>query len=222
MCVKPTPSRRAAIPLYLMAKAPIAGLVKTRMQPEISPAQSACLARLMFAQTVITACRNWHGEVVLCVTPNPDHPMFVQTAAEHQLNIITQINTDLGTRMMHALAHGIARAGCAAVMGCDVPHCAGEIFSDAHAMLARGENPLGRSQDGGFYLIGLQHTNESLFSGIQWGTQDAWSAVSMRGRRAGVYFSALPTLRDIDHYADLQWLASVDAAYQPFLKHAVE
>ena len=213
MCAEP----RAAIPLYLMAKAPRAGQVKTRMRPELNAETAARLARLMLEQTVENACRHWPGEVALCIWPRAGHPAFTRLAAKHQLAVTVQADTDLGGRMLAALDRGIARAGGAAVMGCDVPHCPGEVLAAAHALLARGENPVGAAEDGGFYLLGLRRADAALFDGVRWSGPEVLDAVRARAAAAGVRLRDLPPLRDIDRYCDLQWLAGVDAAYQPFL-----
>jgi hypothetical protein len=42
-------------------------------------------------------------------------------------------------------------------------------------------------------------------------------AVRKRAASAGVELSELPSLRDIDQYPDLQWLAGIDHAYKQFL-----
>ena len=210
-------AKNRAIPLYLMAKAPLPGEVKTRMQPHLGRRQSARLAQLMLEHTVDTACRHWRGEVTLCVWPNPDHPVFTRLAGKHQLAVTTQIDADLGTRMMQALKQGIARSGCSAVMGCDVPHCPAEILAEAHAMLVRGENPVGPAEDGGFYLIGLHRADESLFRGVNWGGGAELEQVRERAQCAGLRLAELPPLRDIDHYPDLEWLAGIDDAYRRFL-----
>lgn len=216
------------MPLYLMAKAPVAGKVKTRMAPRLGPEQSAQLARLMLEQTVAAACRHWPGAVTLCVWPDPDHPVFTQLADKHDLAVTIQIEADLGARMMRALKQGIAHAGGAAVMGCDVPHCPEEILARAHAMLVGGENPLGPAADGGFYLLGLRRgdgagageasVDEALFSGIRWGGPAELDEVRARAMAAGLSFGELPTLRDIDRYPDLEWLAGIDDAYKHFVE----
>lgn len=212
-----------AVPLCLMAKAPVAGAVKTRMHPQLDAAHAADLARLMLEQTVAVARCHWPGVVTLCVSPDPSHPAFTQLADQHHLAITTQINADLGARMLAALRQGIADAGAAAVMGCDVPHCSGEILARAHALLVGGENPIGAAQDGGFYLLGLQRDDavragDALFGGVKWSSATALAEVRARAATAGVDFHALPTLRDIDHYADLEWLASIDDAYKRFVE----
>jgi len=192
-----------------MAKAPLPGQVKTRMQPELSPEQAARLARVMLEQSVETVCRHWPGEVTLCVWPNPGHSVFQRLVARY----------DLGTRMMTILKQGILRSGSAMVMGCDVPHIPPACLTEAHAMLVRGENPVGPADDGGFYLIGLHRADEVLFEGIRWGGSTVLDAVRKRAARAGVELSELPSLRDIDRYPDLQWLAGTDHAYQQFLSY---
>ena len=229
------PAGHRAMPLYLMAKAPVPGEVKTRMAPRLDPEQSAQLAHLMLVQTVAAACRHWPGVVTLCVWPDPDHPAFTRLAAKHGIKVTTQIDADLGVRMMAALKQGIAHAGGAAVMGCDVPHCPGEILARAHALLVGGENPLGPAADGGFYLLGLQRGAgadesagdetaveeapiEALFNGVRWGGSAQLDEVRARAVAAGLRFCELPTVRDIDRYPDLEWLAGIDDAYKRFVE----
>lgn len=206
-----------------MAKAPIPGQVKTRMQPELPPTRAAQLADLMLQQTAHTAHHNWRGEVFLCALPDPMHPRLRPLLKKYPLTPATQQGADLGARMLTALHHGIARAGCAAVLGCDVPHCSGTILQDAHALLTRGENAIGPAEDGGFYLLGIQGnaTNEApaaLFTGVNWGTHKALQQVQARATTLGIHLSELPRLRDIDSYADLKWLANHDPAYQKFTR----
>jgi len=213
-------TERPRIPLYLFAKAPRAGEVKTRMQPQLSAAAAARLAQFMLGQTVENACAHWPGEVALCVAPRVDAPAFARLAARHQLAVTLQTGGDLGRRMRAALGAGIARAGAAAVMGCDVPHCPGAALARAHALLVRGENPVGTTVDGGFYFLGLQRVEAALFAGVTWSGAAVLAAVRARAAAAGLQLTDLPRLRDIDHYADLQWLAGVDPAYRRFVADA--
>lgn len=208
------------LPLYLFAKAPRAGAVKTRMQPQLDAGVAAQLAARMLEDTAQNACANWPGEVALCVWPGVDEPVFARLAARHGIAVTAQTGADLGARMLHALARGIAGAGAAAVMGCDVPHCPGAVLARAHALLARGENPIGGCADGGFYLLGLQRAEPRLFAGVAWSGRAVLQTVRARAADAGVQLTDLPPLRDIDRYADLQWLARADSAYRRFVAPA--
>ena len=200
--------------LCLMAKAPLPGAVKTRMQPDLSAARAAELARMMLEQTAENARSHWPGEIVLCASPDAAHPLFAALAKRHGMRLAAQRGADLGARMLSALR--AARAGRAAVMGCDVPHCPGEVLARAFDLLARGENPVGPAADGGFYLLGLQRADDELFRGIDWDGGAQLAQVRARASRRGVALAELPRLRDIDHYADLQWLAAHDASYARF------
>lgn len=216
MPVNPPP-----IPLYLFAKAPRAGAVKTRMQPQLDAESAAQLAQFMLEQTAANACANWPGEVALCVwPPRVDEPAFTALAARYGITVTAQTGTDLGARMRHALDGGIAGAGAAAVMGCDVPHCPGAALAQAHAALARGENPVGAATDGGFYLLGLQRAEPALFAGVDWRGPAVLAEVRARAANAGVQLTDLPRLRDIDRYEDLQWLARIAPAYRRFVTRA--
>lgn len=220
MFAKQADTNPAPIPLYLMAKAPIAGAVKTRMQPELDNAQSVKLASLMLQQSVEVACRHWSGEVVMCAWPQTDHPLFLQLINKYPITIEMQQGAELGARMLHPLKQGIARAGCAAVLGCDVPHCPGEVLDTAHARLKRGENVVGPAEDGGFYFLGLQRecADDDLFDGINWGSGSELDVLREHTSAKAIQFSDLPRLRDIDYYSDLEWLATRDASYQQFLR----
>lgn len=86
----------------------------------------------------------------------------------------------------------------AAILGCDVPHTDASILQTAHKNLARGQNTLGPSHDGGYYLIGLAKRNPSLFKDMPWGT----SAI-LEKTLALDTFQKLDALRDIDAWDDL-------------------
>ena len=216
-----TPADAAAIPLYLMAKAPVAGAVKTRMMPALSAKSAADVARLMLQQTAEKASRNWRGKVVLCAAPDATHPIFRDLADEFSLAVTTQIKADLGARMLAALCDGV---GAAAVIGCDVPHCPDKILRDAHAQLAAGKNIIGACEDGGFYLLGLQRKaitraeTDGLFNDIKWSEKTTLTQLRTRAKAINITLTDLPTLRDIDHYKDLKWLAKIDSAYRHFLR----
>ncbi|MDA7972858.1 MAG: hypothetical protein MPK10_09920, partial [Gammaproteobacteria bacterium] len=70
--------------------------------------------------------------------------------------------------------------------------------------------------DVGFYLLGLQRADDELFRDVDWGGGGQLAQGRARASRRGVALGELPRLRDIDRYADLQWLAAHDASYARF------
>jgi len=206
--------------LYLFAKEPVAGQVKTRLAPRLGYDQCARLARQMLQQSAMQVAQYWNGKLVLCVTPRIDAPLFREMADHLHCEIALQRGDDLGARMLSALSQGIQQSGVAVVMGCDVPHIPGDILEQASHALASGQNVIGPAQDGGFYLMGLHSPQAGLFEQVEWGGDQVLAKVMENSERYGVEFAALPVLRDIDLWDDLVWLAAQDDAYRQYLDSA--
>ncbi len=201
----------------VFAKQPVAGKVKTRLQPRYTPEQAAAIAAFLIRETIELSASSWPGEVYLCGAPDTEHPLFHELSRCFHVSLISQGEGDLGERMHRALAYGIARHGAAAAFGCDVPHCDWEILDEANSLLARGVNVLGPSEDGGYYLIGLTAARPELFRDMPWGTAAVLETTLERARSAGLEFTQLPPLRDIDSAADLWWVAQEHASLRRFL-----
>jgi glycosyltransferase A (GT-A) superfamily protein (DUF2064 family) len=106
----------------------------------------------------------------------------------------------------------VERHGCAAVMGCDVPHCGWDVLDQANGWLARGKNVLGPTEDGGYYFIGLQEVRTELFTDMPWGSNKVLETTLARAEKLGMEFDFLKRLRDIDTTDDL-WL--IAQKYEP-------
>ena len=193
--------------LFIFSKAPVAGTVKTRLQPTYTAAQAAEIAASLIRETVALAVTNWNGPVYLATTPDTSYPLFAELAARHAVTLRAQHGADLGARMHEAIAHGVAHHGAAAVIGCDVPHCPAPVLRDAFARLMRGRDVLGPSSDGGYYLIGLNRPRVELFTDMAWGSADVCATTLARARALGIEFETLPVLRDIDTPEDLRAVA---------------
>lgn len=206
-------------PLYLFAKSPVPGEVKTRLLTHLSAASCAALAEEMLFHSVENITSYWPGALVLCVTPSCDDPNFREISKRYNCDVILQIDADLGGRMMHVLEQGISVSGAAVVMGCDVPQISERILVSASAYLRAGENVIGPAEDGGFYLLGLQSSCPELFEGISWGGNKVLDEVLLRARLLGISLKKLPVLRDIDRWEDLKWLAASNQRYTQFLEN---
>ncbi len=201
--------------LILFAKQPIPGEVKTRLQPHYSPEQVAQIAEFLICDTAKLAATNWPSDVYLYGAPGTDHPLFRRLAERFHLHLATQASGNLGLKMLTALCQGIERSGAAAVLGCDVPHCRGAILEYAHEKLARGDNVIGPTEDGGYYFIGLQQAPVALFEHIEWGGSRVVETTVLRARQLGIAFELLPKLTDIDTRDDL-WITAHQ--YEPLRK----
>lgn len=205
-----------SIPLILFAKAPVPGKVKTRLQTDCSAEQAAEIAKVLMQQTVASAKRYWPGEVVLYVWPDEKHEFLQHLITEYKLKAYVQAEGDLGRKMHHALSE---RGYPAVVMGCDVPHCPECIYHQAYQVISQGENVIGPSIDGGYYLLGLQQAYSILFENMQWGVDSVLAETLSRAQANDVELHKLPELNDIDEWGDLQQIAPQLPALASFLRN---
>ncbi len=208
----------ADIPLYLFAKAPLPGQVKTRMQPPLTTEGCAELALLMLQQSVQKIVSYWPGSLVLCVSPDINHQAFTRLAETYNCDLVAQIGVTLGDRMLDALNSGIESSGSAVVMGCDVPHVTDQILLTAYREMCCGRSVIGPAEDGGFYLLGAQQWKSEFFSGVDWGSNTVLTKVEAQALDSGLELFRLPILRDIDHWRDLVWLADLEPRYRPLVE----
>ena len=78
------------IPIFLFAKKPVAGRVKTRLQSHCSPAVAATIAEELIRATVELVVANWDGQVRLCVWPDTEHSVFEEMRTTHSVSIDVQ------------------------------------------------------------------------------------------------------------------------------------
>lgn len=84
--------------LIVFAKAPVAGLAKTRLMPALGPEGAARLAERLLEHTLQEALALPVEHLELCVSPTDQHPAFnrARDAALGRLHITLQGEGDLG------------------------------------------------------------------------------------------------------------------------------
>lgn len=195
----------AEIPLILFAKAPIAGRVKTRLTSHCTNQQAADIASLLMQASIEQALKYWPGKVFLSAAIDIDHPFFIEIVERYSVTMVTQCEGHLGEKMRHALAsHGYP----AAVMGCDAPHVSSNSLKQAYELLSRGQSIVGPADDGGYYLLGLVESADTLFEDKAWGTHQVLSLTLDAAKRIGLSLHRLASLNDVDEWQDLMDAAS--------------
>jgi len=188
------------ISLILFAKAPIAGKVKTRLQPQCSAEQAADIAKILLQETLRKATMYWRGEVLLSVWPDQQNDFLQSMAARYKVKLLTQDSGDLGEKMHKAFK----RYGYpAAIIGCDAPHIDPLTFTQAYNSLSKDENVIAAADDGGYYFIGLAQSAKQLFTDIEWGSDQVFSQTMQRAQQQAMEFVQLKTLNDVDVWQDV-------------------
>ncbi len=207
----PDPAHAGKHALAVMAKAPRAGKVKTRLSPPLNLAQTAALNICFLMDTTQNIAALGPAAVgLVCYTPVGDESAFEGILPEH-FSLIPQRGDAFGERLL-AAAEDILACGFASVCLIDsdsptVPHAA---YTQAVAELSKpGDRVvLGPSHDGGYYLIGLKQPHPEPFSRITWSTASVAEETRQRCREASLNVVDLPLWYDVD---DAQTLALLNA-----------
>ena len=195
--------------LAILAKAPLPGLVKTRLVPALGPQGAARLQRALVARTVETACRARTGPVTLWTSLDPDHELFTALASQFDLRLARQPDGDLGARMLAAIG-----AGPTLVIGNDCPALTPHHLREAAAALRNGNDAVViPAEDGGYVLIGSRQPQPNRFSDMTWSTDTVMAETRARLAQDGVTWCELPSLWDVDRPEDLARLHAAGLAH---------
>ncbi len=198
--------------LGIMTKVPRAGRVKTRLQPPLSADEAAalniCFLRDTAAAIDLAGTRGGNSVGVGVYTPIGEEAAYVAILPEGFL-LIPQRCEDFGERLI-AACDDLFACGFALVclINSDSPTVLASSFHRAAELLRQpGERVvLGPSDDGGYYLIGLQRTRRELFQRIDWSTERVFKQTLDRAKEISLSVELLPACFDIDDGATLRRL----------------
>lgn len=192
--------------LIIFAKAPQAGLAKTRLIPALGAAGAAQLARRMLAETLATALAANVGVVELCLTPAPTDAAWQGFNWPTEVQLSTQGEGDLGQRLARATRRSLALGCPLMLIGTDCPELTVELLRAAAAQLLSHDSVLHPTYDGGYALLGVQHDNPRVFADIHWSTASVAASTRERITELGWNLAEGACLHDVDTPDDLQWL----------------
>ena len=193
--------------IVLMAKAPVPGLVKTRLCPPLAPADAARLYACMLRDageeisSVASVARYLFLDPPVAVNAMRDAPFS-------SFERFPQRGKNLGEKMRDAASTAFGLGAMRVVIvGADCPSLSAGTVRRAFRELREGaEAVFGPSADGGYYLVGLACPDERLFRDIAWSTPAVLPGTVARCRALSIPFSFLRPGRDVDTVEDLRAL----------------
>lgn len=193
--------------VIVMAKAPVAGLAKTRLIPALGAEGAAALAQRLLAhaleQALQAARRGGLGNVELCCAPGAHHPGFAGWAGSPGVTLTDQGDGDLGERMARALHRALQTSATALLIGTDAPALDAGTLQAAQAALRGHDAVFVPALDGGYALVGLRRPLPTLFDAMPWSTPLVMQCSRERLAAAGASHFELAPVADIDVPADL-------------------
>ncbi|NBC26688.1 MAG: DUF2064 domain-containing protein [Bacteroidetes bacterium] len=186
--------------LLIFLKNPVSGSVKTRLAASIGNEKAVEIYNKLINHTV-EASRQVETDIQLWYSSFIDQKDgFDGKRFKKRI----QQGRDLGARMWYAFQEGFAEGYAKiAVIGSDCPDISPEILESAFRRLDENEVVLGPSEDGGYYLLGMNSRMPFLFSNIPWSTPEVFPETIRRLNERAISYKLLPELNDIDTADDL-------------------
>jgi glycosyltransferase A (GT-A) superfamily protein (DUF2064 family) len=192
---------RAGLSIIVLAKVPVAGRVKTRLCPPLTPPEAASLARAALEDTLGVVLETPASGRVAALDgpPGPWLPRGFE--------MIRQRGGGLDERIACAFDDV---GGPALLIGSDTPQISSMLLAAAgRALLAPGiDAVLGDAVDGGWWIVGLRRAIPSAFIGVPMSTRTTGVEQMDRLLGLGLRVARMPSLRDVDRIDDARAVAA--------------
>jgi rSAM/selenodomain-associated transferase 1 len=194
----------------LFGKAPVAGLVKTRLTPPLTPEEAASIARACLEDTLRRFPPRVPAAWTLFLAGDADASIEAEAAAAG-VRLAPQGAGDLGVRLARAFtqlrAEGAARV---VAVGGDSPTLDPALIGRGLASLRESDVAIGPAEDGGYYLIGASPGVDvaALFRAIPWSSDAVARVTEERAVALGLKVARLPEWYDLDDAAALRRAAT--------------
>ena len=206
--------------LLVVAKAPVAGLAKTRLMTVLSAEQAAVVAAASLLDTLDAVAATPATRHVVAITGDlgaATRQVELRRSLE-RFTVLDQRGETLGQRL--AAAHADAGPGPVLQIGMDTPQVSSALLADSAGRLAAPgvDAVLGPAHDGGWWGLGVR-TPELARALIEVPTsrRDTGELTLSALRALGARVELLEPLSDVDEPAD----AAVVAALVPGSRFAV-
>jgi len=197
--------------IAIMAKAPDAARVKTRLSPLLRPEEARALSGCFLhdmTHMLVSAGRAAPIDGYIAFAPAGSEASFAPIAAPGTGFVLADGAIDapagvvgFGRCLLQAAQALFARGyGAVGLLNSDSPTLPAELIAEAARLLApAGERAvLGPATDGGYYLIALKAPHAELFADIDWSTARVADQTRAAARRLGLELAEIAPWYDVD------------------------
>jgi rSAM/selenodomain-associated transferase 1 len=192
--------------LIIIAKEPQVGTTKTRLSPPLNLSQAAALFETLLEDTIDLASSIDGIDLAVAVTP-PESIGYFEKKTPTGTIFIPVTCIDIGDCLKQVFEELFGR-GYPKVLAfnSDGPSLPKEYIRQAVEQLDANDVVIGPSDDGGYYLVGLNEPHAELFSDIEWSTTQVMEQSLARAEAANLRVALLPEWYDVDTAFDLKRL----------------
>ncbi|MGI8521779.1 MAG: TIGR04282 family arsenosugar biosynthesis glycosyltransferase [Nocardioides sp.] len=193
----------------VVAKAPVAGLCKTRLAADIGYDDAAALASAALLDTLETVTATFGADdCVLALIGDLDGAVDGDAIRDAVAGwtIVPQRGDSFGQRLAHA--HADAGAGPLLQIGMDTPQLTSTHLTDALAGLTRHDAVLAPAEDGGWWGLALRDPGAAgHLRAVPMSTPDTGRDTRQALESAGLSVATTTALRDVDTLVDAEAVA---------------
>jgi len=192
--------------LVIIAKQPQVGTTKTRLSPPLTLSTAAELFEALLFDTIDLASSISGLDLAVAVTPPDSIPYFERVTPSGTL-LLPVTCPDIGDCLTQVFEQ-LFQMGYPQVLAfnSDGPSLPGEYIQQALQLLEDHDVVYGPSEDGGYYLVGLEVLYPQLFTDIEWSTPNVLPQSLDKADADHLRVALLPTWYDVDTGAGLKRL----------------
>ena len=200
----------------VLAKAPIAGRVKTRLGADVGMDNAAGLAAAALADT-LTACTEAFGPDACHLALEGDLDDAVRGEALRALlegwSVAPQRGADFASRLVNAHLDLPSGGGTVVQIGMDTPQVTPAQLAAAAAPLDDHDAVLGPAEDGGWWVLALRDPAGAVaLADVPMSTPSTYADTRAALVAAGLSVGTTEVLRDVDTAADADAVAALAPA----------
>jgi len=188
--------------IIIFVRNPELGKVKTRLASTVGEEQALKIYIELLRHTRDVVTESSHEKYLFYT----DEITMGDLWPEKTFHKSIQSDGDLGDRIRAAFDYVFEHCDSCIIVGSDCPRLAPSHIDQAFDILEDHDTVIGPTYDGGYYLIGMNQYQESLFEDIPWSTDEVYDKTIAKINSADLSHRALETLSDVDYEEDwLQW-----------------
>jgi uncharacterized protein len=196
------------VTVLVVAKAPVAGLAKTRLASAVGAQAAADIAAAALLDTLDAVAATPVAARVVAMTGDLD---AASASAEirdrlRDFTVIAQRGNDFADRLANAHADAAAAAGAHPVLqiGMDTPQVTAKLLTHCAETLLRAPAVLGMAGDGGWWVLGVRSASmASVLREVPMSQHDTGEVTLQALRDKGFEVSLLQELDDVDTIDDI-------------------
>ncbi|MBL4699818.1 MAG: DUF2064 domain-containing protein [Phycisphaeraceae bacterium] len=188
-----------------MAKTAVAGKVKTRLIGDLTAGQ-ACQVHEALLRCAMSRLSRIYKDIAghtvrfgLALAGGPS--VWLADEPHEPWELLDQGRGDLGERLATVWQH--IGQGPVMFFGVDCPDVPQADLLSLASVLGRADAGVGPVSDGGYWVLAANQFNESLLTGIDWGTANVYHQTIKAAREAQIDLASGGHWYDVDTMADL-------------------